>query len=353
MLDQSNKGVVQADQAPKIKCLVWDLDQTLWEGRLLEGDEPRLRPGVVGILRELDARGILLSVASTNDHNHVSFYLERFGIADLFVVPEIHLGSKHESVSRIASRLGLQLAHIGFIDDDPLERELVCSFHRAVQVFDAADYDTLLEDQRFTPQVISVDGRRRRELIMANLRRQEAETNDGDLEEFLAACEIVFTARPAEVADLDRLLELTLRTNRMNASGRHYTAEEVTTAITDNATSVLLGSMHDRFGDYGTVAAALLRRHGTVLRAEGLWMSCRVAKRGLAQSFFSALAGFALERGVRTLEIEYSPTEANRLAALHMGLYGFRATERTEGKLYRLSLPDGIRPYPAWVSVTT
>jgi FkbH-like protein len=332
--------------------MVWDLDETIWKGRLLEGDNPRLRPGIVEVLRKLDSRGVLLSIASTNDHDQAWAHLKRFGIADLFLAPEINLGSKHHSVSRIAASLDLKFSHIGFIDDDPLERELVTKFFGgSVHIFNAVDYLTLPDDPRLSPAVISRDGHKRRELVGAELRRQDEKAKYETWEGFLYDCEIKFSVRLAEQEDLDRVLELAVRTNRMNASGRRYTVEEVSSILADRTRTVMVGALQDRFGDYGTVCAAILQWHDSVAKAEALWISCRVAKRGVPPAFVSALGMLAHTHGAVSLEVSYSPTEANRLAAFYLGTYGFKL-ETSEGeKCFRLHLPLGIRPYPAWMTI--
>ena len=336
----------------EVRCLVWDLDETIWDGRLLEGDEPRLRPGIVDILRKLDDRGILMSIASTNDHDHAWAHLKRFGISEMFLAPEINLGSKHHSISRIADALGLSLSNMGFIDDDPLERELVSRFSGgSIHIFDAADYLTLLNDYRFSPIILSRDSRRRRELMGAELRRRDEEVNYDTLEEFLYDCKIRFTVRRANQEYLNRILELALRTNRMNASGRCYTAEELSLIFADPAREVLVGHLEDRFGAYGAVCAAILQWGGSVAHAEGLWISCRVAKRGVAPAFFSTLGQRAYAQGAIRLAVEYSPTEANRLAAFHLGTYGFKLEVKEETRCFCLNLPSGIRPYSRWMTI--
>ena len=219
-----------------------------------------------------------------------------------------------------------------------------------VHVFDAADYLTLPENPLLSPEIISRDGCRRRELVGAELRRQDEKINYGTWEEFLNDCRIKFSVRRADQEDLKRVLELALRTNRMNASGLRYTPDEFSSMIADRAREVVVGALEDRFGDYGTVCAAILQWRGSVARAEGLWISCRVAKRGVAPAFFSALGELAHEKGAISLDVDYLPTEANRLAAFYLGTYGFELGESERGKCFRLNLPLGIRPYAPWMT---
>src|SRR2546429_24668 len=88
-----------------VKCLVWDLDGTVWNGTLAEGDHVELKPGVADVITLLDRRGILQSIASRNDHDQALPLLEKFGIAEYFVATQIEWCRKADSVARIADRL--------------------------------------------------------------------------------------------------------------------------------------------------------------------------------------------------------------------------------------------------------
>src|SRR5947209_249377 len=94
---------------PIVKCLVWDLDNTLWQGTLLEDDQVRLTDAVRKTVVELDSRGVLQSIASRNDHDQAWAKLEELGIAEYFVLPRIHWGAKSRSVREIADQLNFAL----------------------------------------------------------------------------------------------------------------------------------------------------------------------------------------------------------------------------------------------------
>ena len=113
----------EAEQA--VKCLVWDLDHTLWDGILLEDSQVVLRPEVPAIIRTLDERGILHSIASRNDPAMAMDKLQQFGLADYFLWPQINWNPKSESIKTISERLSLGLDSFAFVDDQPFEREEV------------------------------------------------------------------------------------------------------------------------------------------------------------------------------------------------------------------------------------
>ena len=134
-----------------IKCVVWDLDNTVWDGILLEDAEVQLRPHVVHILKTLDERGILYSIASRNDHDSAMHKLEELGIDEYFLYPQINWGSKAASIAQIAKDINIGLDAIAFVDDQPFEREEVAFSHADVLCVDSALLEDFLDRPRVQP----------------------------------------------------------------------------------------------------------------------------------------------------------------------------------------------------------
>jgi HAD superfamily phosphatase (TIGR01681 family) len=111
-------------RAQKVKCVVWDLDNTLWDGILVEDgpEQITLRPEALQAIKALDERGILLSIASKNDHSNAWSAIQKFQLQDYFLNPAINWGPKSESIRRIANELNLDLDTFAFIDDSETER---------------------------------------------------------------------------------------------------------------------------------------------------------------------------------------------------------------------------------------
>ena len=130
-----------------IKCVVWDLDNTLWEGTLLEGDDVCLREDVLEIIKALDQRGILQSVASKNDHDAAFEKLRQFGLDEYFLYPQINWNSKAASISKIVDALNISAEAIAFIDDQAFERAEVAHSLPQVTLFDVTDLKGLLDEQ--------------------------------------------------------------------------------------------------------------------------------------------------------------------------------------------------------------
>lgn len=206
-----------------VKCLVWDLDHTVWEGILLEDPEVRLRPGVAEALAELDSRGILHSIASRNDHDLAMAKLKELGLDEYFLYPRINWGTKSESIAGIAKDLNLGVDAFAFIDDQPFEREEVQFTHPQVLCLDATELAELVSRPELSPRFITDDSRLRRRMYQADIARNRAEESfSGAAEEFLATLGMAFTIAPCREEELKRAEELTVRTHQLNTTGYTY-----------------------------------------------------------------------------------------------------------------------------------
>ena len=136
-----------------IKCIVWDLDNTLWDGVLLEDNTVSLRANVATIIEALDSRGILQSIASKNEATRAIQKLREFGLLDYFLYPQINWNSKVSSLKVIAQSINVGLDSIAFIDDQPFEREEVSFSLPEVLCIDAIKVDSLLDMPEMNPSV--------------------------------------------------------------------------------------------------------------------------------------------------------------------------------------------------------
>lgn len=296
-----------------IKCVVWDLDNTIWEGTLLEGDELKIRDGIQEILEDLDGRGILHSVASRNDFDSAWRRLEDFGIADWFVCPEISFGAKPQALERITRRLNIGIDTLLFVDDDPLERAAVASALPTVRVVDAADSLTLPRRADLTPEVVSADARNRRRFYQAaELRAAHEAEFDGPPHELLATLNLDYHIRRAEADDLLRARELTLRTNQLNSTGVPYSLDELNAVHVAPDSELLVMELSDRFGSYGTVGLAVVDTAVDVWRVRLLLTSCRVMSRGAGAVLLTHIIQRAYDVGAHC-EADFVPTGHNRL----------------------------------------
>ncbi len=334
-----------------IKCVVWDLDNTVWDGILLEDREVVLRPHVVEILKTLDERGILHSVASRNDHDLAMAKLREFGIADYFLYPQINWNPKSGSVAQIAQDINIGLDAVAFVDDQPFEREEVAFTHEKVLCIDSGVLDGLLERPEFKPRFITEDSRLRRAMYIADIRRnREEETYVGAKEEFLATLDMVFTIHPAREEDLKRAEELTVRTNQLNTTGYTYSYEELAELSRSPRHQLLVSQLEDKHGSYGKIGLTLIEQDPDVWTIKLLLMSCRVMSKGVGMVTIHHLARQAKQAGVK-LRAEFVSTDRNRQMLITYKFAGFKEVGRNGDVMIMENDYSAIQPVPPYVKL--
>lgn len=334
-----------------IKCVVWDLDNTLWDGTLLEGDDVRLREGVAEIVEELDARGILQSVASKNDHDAALAKLRQLGVEEYFLYPQVNWGSKAAAITKIAAALNISADAVAFIDDQPFEREEVAYTLPQVHCFDAADLAGLLDLPHMNPRFVTVDSRMRRRMYLSDIERHRVEEEFvGPKEEFLASLGMVLTVAPAAEEDLMRAEELTVRTNQLNTTGRPYSYDELDHFRRSERHQLLIAGLQDKFGSYGKIGLALVECGERAWTIKLLLMSCRVMSRGVGSVLLSLVARRAKEAGV-VLRADFVQNERNRIMYVTYKFAGFREVGREGGAALLENDLSHVPPFPAYVKV--
>jgi FkbH-like protein len=330
-------------QARPVKCVIWDLDNTVWDGVLLEDPSVRPRPEVLHVLRTLDDRGILHSIASRNDSSAARAKLAELGIGDLFLYPQINWGSKSESVATIVARLNINPDAVAFVDDQAFEREEVNSRLPDVRCVDATEVAGLPALPAYQPAFVTEESRQRRHLYRAGIDRDcAAEEFTGTSEEFLATLDMVFTISPATVDDLRRAEELTVRTHQLNTTGRTYSFEELEQLQRSEDHLLVLAELTDRFGSYGKIGLALVELGERAWRVRLLLMSCRVMSRGVGTVLLNEIQRLAAAKGVR-LEADFVANDRNRMMYVTYRMGGFREVRR-DGDEVVLEGPAGDVP---------
>jgi len=325
----------------KVKCVVWDLDNTLWDGTLVEsgGTPPRLRDGVLEIVRALDERGILQSVASKNNHDDAWPLLEAFGLAEYLLFPRIGWGPKSASMRAIAEDLNIGLDTLVLVDDQPFERGEVTANANPALVLPDTVLPSLLSDPRFAGSS-SAEARQRRAFYQTEMRRKEVLAGfDGDYINFLRDSRFTLDLHPPSREELDRLHELIQRTNQMNFSGTRYTRQELETVLGKPGFDAYALQVVDRFGDYGIVGFALIRWRDGLARMVDLALSCRVQSKHVKHAMLLSLMQRYRQRGCSMFEAEYRRTERNEPASrVFQDLAFERRPNEGELEVYRRDL---------------
>lgn len=336
-----------------IKCLVWDLDDTLWQGTLSEDEDVALRPGVREVLLALDQRGILQSIASRNDPDLAFQKLVQLRIDHFFLYPQFGWGSKVASIRKIAQEMNIGIDSLAFIDDNPYERYEASTYLPDIHVY-AADAAAALPELPEFQTVLSEETSGRRQQMMSRSARINAEQRfNGTREEFLNSCEMVLSVRAARNEDLPRMVEMASRTTQFNNLVQSPSEAVIRSYLDSERKNIYIGRMKDRFGDHGTVAMAMVHVHGTAAEIELFCISCRMEGRGVGSAFLGAvLARIHRERPLLTEAVcLYRPQQRNRPALLLLQLLGFRRRSQVqEESVYALPFPY-FYSGPEWIRV--
>lgn len=334
-----------------IKCLVWDLDNTLWQGTLLEDDSVFLKDQVVRIVEALDGRGILQSIASKNNYERAMDQLRRFGIAEYFLYPQINWNLKSSSIRSIASSINIGLDAIGFIDDQEFERDEVAFSLPEVCCYDPSELERLLDRPELTPRFITEDSKLRRAMYLSDIERRQAEESFvGPQEEFLATLGLDLTITTAKLEDLNRAEELTLRTNQLNTTGYTYSYEELNAFRQSDRHKLLIASLTDRYGTYGKIGLALIECAQDEWTIKLLLMSCRVMSRGVGTILINYILKLAKAAKVR-LRAEFIQNDRNRMMYVSYKFANFREAVRDGDLIIFENDLLRIQNFPTYVKV--
>jgi FkbH-like protein len=331
--------IAKSDAARVCKCVVWDLDNTLWDGVLIEdgAENLSLKSGIVEILRQLDARGILLSVASKNNPEDAMGVLRHFGVAEYFLFPQISWDPKSQGIHRIARTLNIGIDSLLFVDDSRFEREEVISVCPEVMVMDALEYRNILSRPDCSLPVTE-EGRNRRIYYRGQERRERAQKDfQGQYSNFLRDCNLRLTIRSMSDKNLDRVHELTQRTNQMNFSGKRYTREQLLDFLSRSDIATYVLDCEDRFGSYGTVGFCSVNL--VQARMTDLMFSCRIQGKRVEHAFVAHLIRKQRQAGAATFLVDYRKTKKNAVPGKVFDDLGFDVVGEGGG-LTRLAFPS-------------
>jgi len=316
-----------------IKCVVWDLDETIWTGVLLEDKQVILKNELPKIIQTLDQRGILHSIASKNEYDVAMNKLRELGIEQYFLHPQINWNSKSTSILQIAKLLNIGTDSIAFIDDQPYELEEVKTSIPDITLVRATDIQQIVDLPEFNPSDITDEAKNRRIMYLSDLERNESEAEfSGPKEDFLATLEMKFTISKARQEDLRRAEELTVRTHQLNSTGYTYSREELDKYRQSDDHSLLIAKLEDKFGSYGHIGLSLIEHGKDVWNLKLLLMSCRVMSRGVGSIFLTHIINQAHEQNVH-LTAEFVPTERNRIMRITFMVTGFKECMQKENLL--------------------
>jgi FkbH-like protein len=362
-LSQNVATIVKAVYGKTKKCLVLDLDNTLWggvigddglQGLLLGRDHPvgEAYNNFQRYVKELRKRGILLAVCSKNEPENAK---EGFSHPDMllklndFSAFRANWQPKSDNIREIARELNIGLDSMVFVDDNPAERAIVMAQVPEVAVPDVGSDVTLfpeaIERERyFEPIRIVKDDLERASFYSGNAQRNVHEESFHDHGAFLESLEMTAEIGPFVPVYIERIKQLINKTNQFNLTTLRCTAAEVEAFASSLTHVTLYGRLHDKFGDNGLVSVVIGSVHGDTLEIDLWLMSCRVLKREMEYAMFDALVEECHARGVRNIVGTYIPTKKNGMVAGHYGSLGF--SQRNDSPRERIVWDyDIVLPY--------
>ena len=326
------------------KCLVLDLDNTLWGGIIGDdgmenieiGHETPTAEAYTAFQRyvlELKERGIILAVCSKNEEDVAKTGVDHPDSVlhvDDFVSFRANWEPKNLNIKAIAKEINIGTDSLVFIDDNPAERQLVRDTMPEVAVpeidpVDVFSYIRAIEGAGyFEPVTISDDDRRRNASYMENKQRRELAETMKSYDDFLQSLCMEAEIESFQPIYFDRIAQLTNKTNQFNLTTCRYTHADIERMASESQYITLYGRLTDKFGDNGLVSVVIAEKIDNKLHIRLWLMSCRVLKRGMEAMMLDALAERAEEAGCATLVGYYYKTTKNKMVADLYPSFGFK-----------------------------
>jgi FkbH-like protein len=336
--------LLAAAQGRSAKCLVLDLDNTLWGGVIGDDGLEGIKLGQGSPAGEaflalqryalgLSRRGVILAVCSKNDEanallpfaKHPEMLLKRSDIA-CFVA---NWDDKAANLREIARRLNIGIDSLVFLDDNPFERNQIRHELPMVAVpelpDDPARYPQCVADAGyFELPGLTREDLSRAEQYQANLKRDELKASTSDMKGYIESLQMELIWSPFTSIDLQRVVQLINKTNQFNLTTRRYTEPEVVAVMKDPLSFTLQLRLTDKFGDNGIIGIVIARGNGDGSLLLDTWlMSCRVLGRGVEESTLSLVVQEARRLGAREIIGEYRPSTKNGMVSGHYAKLGF------------------------------
>jgi FkbH-like protein len=330
LLAQSMLDTVFAASGMITKCLVLDLDNTLWGGVIgddgLEGialgefDEGEAFVAFQTFIRELKRRGIILAVVSKNEHaNAVLPFREHPHMAlreediSVFVA---NWDNKVDNIRIVQKTLNIGFDSLVFLDDNPFERNIVRQFLPEVVVPDLPEdpsefLQAIAELNLFETASYSEADRQRADQYREEAQRELAKTSFTNINDYLASLGMQIKLERFNAFNLPRIAQLIQRSNQFNLMTRRYGEAACEAMMHDESVAPLTFKLSDKFGDYGLISVVILKTSGEDVEIDEYLMSCRVLRRGVESFAMNNIFAYAARQGAKRVVGHYIPTKKN------------------------------------------
>jgi FkbH-like protein len=358
-------SIVKSVYGKSKKCLVLDLDNTLWGGTI--GDDGleniilgRDHPAGEAFLdfqryvKDLQRRGIILAACSKND---IESAREGFSHPDSILKLEdfsafkANWNPKPDNIREIAAELNIGLDAIVFVDDNPAERTLVADQLPDVAVpelgSDVSLFAEIIEHEGyFEVHKVVHDDLNRSAYYTSNAQRNTSQAKFDNYGEFLASLNMTAEVGPFRPVYLERITQLVNKTNQFNLTTRRFTSAEIEAIAQGTDFVTVYGRLADKFGDNGLVSVVVGQVVDETVEINLWLMSCRVLKREMELAMFDALVEQCQLRGIRKIVGVYIPSKKNSMVAGHYASLGFSSMggDFRERELWCFDVPSTYLP---------
>lgn len=352
-------NIIKSIYGKNKKALALDLDNTLWGG--IVGDDgvenleigPETSMGQVysefqSYLKQQKDIGVILNVCSKNEEeNAIAGLNHPDGVLkpDDFIVIKANWDPKSKNLADTAKELNLLPESFVFVDDNPAEREIVRTQLNVVspEIGSVEDYIRIIDHSGFFEVTnLSSDDVKRNEMYKENAKRAQLEASFDNYGDYLVSLEMKGTIRGFEPIYMDRIAQLSNKSNQFNLTTRRYTRAEIEEIAGSEEYIDIYGKLEDKFGDNGVVSVVIGHKNGDILDMD-LWiMSCRVLKRDMEFAMMDELVNKAKAAGIKTIRGYYYPTAKNKMVKDFYAQMGFELIkEDDEGnRTWEFKVPE-------------
>ena len=364
LLAQSLLDTMFAASGLIVKCVVLDLDNTLWGGVIgddgLEGialgefDEGEAFVGFQKFIRELKRRGIILAVVSKNEHanavlpfrEHPHMALKEEDIS-VFVA---NWDNKADNIRLIQKTLNIGFDSLVFLDDNPFERNIVREFLPEVVVPELPEDPSLYLQSLADLNLFETASFSEADLQRADQYREEAQreltkTHFTDINDYLTSLAMEIRLERFNAFNLPRIAQLIQRSNQFNLMTRRYGEAACEAMMKDPSLAPLTLRLADKFGDYGLISVVILKHAGDDLEIDEYLMSCRVLQRGVESFAMNNIFSYAARLGAKRVIGQYIPTAKNDMVKGFFKSFGFEKVADGDGGASQWALAvDAYQP---------
>ena len=277
-----------------VKCIVFDLDNTIWDGTLDANDDVKINENIKEYIIKAFEKGIVLAISSKNDYEQAYKKILELGIEQYFYEFYISWDDKYKAIEKLAKKLNISVKHILFVDDSDIELSEALYYMPSLQILNVKDIHLLNKYVNNTATL--TDEAKNRNKIYKILEQRKNVENKMSKEEFLKYCDIKITIDIAKEENFYRINELLARTNQMNLNNRILTVDELKKISTNTEYTIFLVKMIDIFADYGIVGTAIIKEEEDKIKIEYLAISCKVEGRNIGKNVIEYIKEVAKEK---------------------------------------------------------